>query len=147
MQKPYRTISYKKAGVLMWAVGLSLTVLSGAARAQMAFAPVADPVVKTPVKTAGYTISGSVTDAVDGSPIPGVYVTAGKYGAQTDAQGRFLIKDVPAGRYTVRTMYYSAYTSDQAEIDLKADAAGLSLKIKEQALALGEVVVTGTRTE
>ena len=147
MQRPYRTISYKKAGVLMWAVGLSLTVLSGAARAQMAFAPEADPVVKTPVKAAGYTISGSVTDAVDGSPIPGVYVTAGKYGAQTDAQGRFLIKDVPAGRYTVRTMYYSAYTSDQAEIDLKADAAGLSLKIKEQALALGEVVVTGTRTE
>ncbi|MDE5606244.1 MAG: TonB-dependent receptor, partial [Bacteroidales bacterium] len=131
----------------MWAVGLSLTVLSGAARAQMAFAPVAEPVVKTPAKTVVYTISGSVTDAVDGGPIPGVYVTAGKYGAQTDAQGRFLIKDVPAGRYTVRTMYYSAYTSDQTDIDLQADVAGLSLKIKEQALALGEVVVTGTRTE
>lgn len=107
----------------------------------------AAPGPKTPAKTDGYTISGTVTDAIDGSPIPGVYVMAGKYGAQTDGQGQFSIRNVPAGQYTVRTMYYAAYTGDQAELDVQADVSGLSFKIKEQTLALGEVVVTGTRTE
>lgn len=93
-----------------------------------------------------YTISGTVTDAVDGTPVPGVYVMAGKYGAQTNGQGQFDIHNVPAGAYTVRTMYYAAYTSDQAEIELQSDTK-LDFKIKEQALSLGEVVVTGTRTE
>ncbi|MDE7149790.1 MAG: TonB-dependent receptor, partial [Bacteroidales bacterium] len=93
-----------------------------------------------------YTISGSVTDATDGGPIPGVYVMAGKYGAQTNGQGVFEIKNVPSGTYVVRTMYYSSYTSDQAEIELQSDTK-LEFKIKEQALSLGEVVVTGTRTE
>lgn len=93
-----------------------------------------------------YTISGTVTDAADGGPVPGVYVMAGKYGAQTNGQGLFEIKNVPSGAYVVRTMYYSSYTSDQAEIELQSDTK-LDFKIKEQALSLGEVVVTGTRTE
>lgn len=47
------------------------------------------------------SITGSVTDAEDGSPILGATVTDGNRIATTDATGRYTISDVPAGSYEV----------------------------------------------
>jgi thermitase len=46
-------------------------------------------------------ITGSVTDAKDGSPIVGAAVTDGTRMATTDASGKYTIGDVPPGSYQV----------------------------------------------
>jgi thermitase len=47
------------------------------------------------------SITGSVTDAVDGSPISGAVVTDGARTATTDTSGEYTIANVPAGSYEV----------------------------------------------
>jgi thermitase len=47
------------------------------------------------------SITGSVTDAEDGSPIAGATVTDGTRTATTDASGEYTIADVPVGSYEV----------------------------------------------
>ena len=47
------------------------------------------------------SITGSVTDAKDGSPIVGAAVTDGTRTATTDASGKYTIADVPPGSYEV----------------------------------------------
>lgn len=92
-----------------------------------------------------YDISGTVTDTATGEPLPGVYVTCDKRGAQSDYDGRFTLRNVPAGPVTLRTMYYSAYPMVTQEIDLRCDTT-LHFRLTEQVTNLDEVVVTGTRT-
>ena len=46
-------------------------------------------------------ITGSVTDAEDGSPVAGAAVSDGTRTATTDASGKYTIADVPAGSYEV----------------------------------------------
>lgn len=92
-----------------------------------------------------YDISGTVTDTATGEPLPGVYITCDKRGAQSDYDGRFTLRNVPAGPVTLRTMYYSAYPMVTQEIDLRCDTT-LHFRLTEQVTNLDEVVVTGTRT-
>lgn len=92
-----------------------------------------------------YDISGTVTDTATGEPLPGVYITYDKRGAQSDYDGRFTLRNVPAGHITLRTMYYSAYPMVTQEIDLRCDTT-LHFRLTEQVTNLDEVVVTGTRT-
>lgn len=92
-----------------------------------------------------YDISGTVTDTATGEPLPGVYITYDKRGAQSDYDGRFTLRNVPAGPVTLRTMYYSAYPMVTQEIDLRCDTT-LHFRLTEQVTNLDEVVVTGTRT-
>ena len=47
------------------------------------------------------TITGSVTDADDGSPMAGAAVTDGTRTAVTDASGKYTLADVPPGSYEV----------------------------------------------
>jgi thermitase len=47
------------------------------------------------------SITGSVTDAGDGSPISGAAVTDGAWTAITDTSGEYTMADVPAGSYEV----------------------------------------------
>ena len=56
-------------------------------------------------------IDGTVTDALTGSPIAGVYITADTYSAITDAYGYYMIADVQPGDYTV-TASVDGYFSD-----------------------------------
>lgn len=92
-----------------------------------------------------YDISGTVTDTATGEPLPGVYITCDKRGAQSDYDGRFTLRNVPAGPVTLRTMYYSAYPMVTQEIELRCDTT-LHFRLTEQVTNLDEVVVTGTRT-
>lgn len=92
------------------------------------------------------TISGRVTDSLSGKPLAGVYITTGKYGAQTDYNGKYILKEIPQQEITLSTMYFSSYPVVSKTIRLSSDTT-LNFKLIENVLNLEEVVVTGTRTE
>ncbi|MFC1916131.1 S8 family serine peptidase [Chloroflexota bacterium] len=56
-------------------------------------------VISSPLPTG--TITGKVTDAIDGSPIEGATVIDGRTVAVTDANGIYTLSDIPTGDYTV----------------------------------------------
>ncbi len=100
----------------------------------------ANSVAQTPTRT----ISGVICDQHN-QPLPGVYVTNGEVGDQTNREGRYTLR-LPAGKTRITTMYYSAYANQQREFDLNRDTT-INFTLKEDALNMNEVVVTGTRTE
>ena len=92
-----------------------------------------------------FVVTGTVKDQ-NNEPLIGVYVTNGDRGAQTDREGRYVLKGLRAGTHTLKTMYYSAYPVQSKTIDLRADQT-VDFVLKEDALHMDQVVVTGTRTE
>ena len=68
------------------------------------------------------SISGSVTDAADDSPLVGanVVVLGTGFGAATDAEGRYLVANLPPGTYTIR-ISFTGFETEQFEIQLGSD--------------------------
>jgi len=91
------------------------------------------------------TISGTVYNEITNKPLAGVYITNGSRGCQTDRKGVFEFKNLPKGKITLYTMYYSTFSSDSIQVNLEKDTV-VNFKIKEISQRLDEVVVTGTRT-
>ncbi|MEE9162072.1 MAG: carboxypeptidase-like regulatory domain-containing protein, partial [Candidatus Neomarinimicrobiota bacterium] len=92
------------------------------------------------------SITGKVTDAGTGVPLTGanVLVTGTGHDAATDAAGNYRIVNVPAGSYTISAQFIGYRTSAQ-DVTLQAgQALELSFALSASALALDEVVVTGT---
>lgn len=89
-------------------------------------------------------ISGKVTDAVSGDPLPGanVLLTGTSLGAATDINGGFVVQNVPSGSYTIRTTYVG-YDPKEVQIQVNGGTP-LSINIKLQPVAVQgqEVVVT-----
>ncbi len=87
-------------------------------------------------------ISGTVTDASTGEPLPGVNVVlAGtNLGAATDTQGQYYIINVPPGRYDVKFTYmgYATHTVEnvQARMDVTTP---LDVELKQTVIE-GETV-------
>ena len=92
-----------------------------------------------------FTIKGRVTDGKD-KPLVGVCVMKGSMGAYTDRDGYYVLRNVPRGEVNLTTMYYSAYQNQNLNFVLKQDTT-INLSLKEDALNMDEVVITGTRTE
>jgi thermitase len=78
------------------------------------------------------SITGSVTDAQDGSPIIGASVTDGARTVTTDASGQYAIADVPPGSYeiTVSKEGYESLTSTVAVTSGTTSATDFSLNQK-----------------
>lgn len=93
-----------------------------------------------------FNISGTVIDSFTNKPLAGVYITTGKYGAQTDYNGKYTIKNIPRQEISLNTMYYSSYATLNKTIFLKSDTI-INFMLTETPLCMEEVVVTGTRTE
>lgn len=95
------------------------------------------------------SIEGKVTDARTGEPLPSVniVVKGTYYGAASNIDGKFLIKDVNPGTYTVEVSLIGyktvQYTGLKIEPGQKLD---LTVKLEETVLTLGqEVVVVGEK--
>lgn len=86
------------------------------------------------------TITGKVTDADDGLPLPQVTVLekGTKNGTPTDADGRFQI--TVADERAVLIFRFLGYVTQQVKVRKKKM---LIIKLKPESLNLGEVVVTG----
>ncbi len=90
------------------------------------------------------TITGIVKDSQTGEALPGANVTLVKtsLGASTDVDGRYAIRDVPPGSYTLRATYVG-YKQKEMAVQVKE---GQSLKQDFKLVAVAvegeEVVVT-----
>lgn len=92
------------------------------------------------------TVAGQITDARDGTSLPGanVAVVARNVGASTDGQGRFTLR-LPAGVHTVRITFVG-YTPVTRDVTVVAgQTTVLDAALGSDPLGLGTVVAIGTR--
>lgn len=92
-------------------------------------------------------VLGVVVDLESGRPVEGAIVTAGETGVQalSDAQGRFLLRDVPPGRHALRFQHV-AFGSVSEPVEV---AAGRTLEVEARlvprAFELEPIIVTALR--
>jgi TonB-linked SusC/RagA family outer membrane protein len=94
-------------------------------------------------------IIGQVTAAATMRPLDGaqVVVQGLGLGGLTNAQGRFIILNVPAGTHTVRVESLG-YSAEQQTVTVTAGGtAEVNFQLAQSAVALEELVVTGTAAE
>jgi TonB-dependent starch-binding outer membrane protein SusC len=92
------------------------------------------------------TVTGEVRDNSTGQPLNGVQVsvTGTQRGGVSDARGRFLITNVPAGQQTVEAVFIG-YRTEQQQVNVQAGGtATLTFSLGISAVSLDEVIVTGT---
>jgi TonB-dependent receptor len=93
---------------------------------------------------AGGVIEGHVRDSQSGEPLPGanVMIVKTSLGSSTDVEGRFIIRDVMPGSYTLRATYVG-YRQKEITVQIKD---GQTLKQDFKLVSVGvegeEVVVT-----
>lgn len=92
------------------------------------------------------TVSGTVVDAATGAPLEGVqvYIVGTQIGSLTDAEGRFLLQGVPTGDYEIRAELIGMGAVGQVVTTTAGATVSVSLEMREMALGLDEIVVTGT---
>jgi TonB-dependent SusC/RagA subfamily outer membrane receptor len=88
-------------------------------------------------------VAGTVVEAVTGRPIPGaqVVVEGTELGSATDAQGRFRIANVAGERAVLRVVMIGYREAAQP---VEVGRTDLVLELREAAVALDAIVVTGT---
>lgn len=107
---------------------------------------VTSALVAAPVAAQTGTVTGTITDASNGAGIQSVqvYLVDTGLGTLSNANGRFLILNVPAGSYTLRAERLGYSTQD---IQVNVTAGGTvaqNFALDAEALGLDEIVVTGT---
>jgi TonB-linked SusC/RagA family outer membrane protein len=92
-------------------------------------------------------IAGSITNKQNGQPVVGaqVFLQNTRYGGLSDASGRYLISNVPAGTYAAVATYLGFADVRQANVVVRAGAvAQVNIAMEPTVLPLQELVVTGT---
>ncbi|RFS22808.1 TonB-dependent receptor [Chitinophaga silvatica] len=89
------------------------------------------------------SLSGKVTDKTSHQPLPGatVYLPDLKLGAATNAEGQYLIKNLPRGRYVVE-VHYIGYAAFTETITING-ATSKDFELSETLIEKNEVVITG----
>ena len=89
-----------------------------------------------------YRVEGRVTDSESGDAVEFSYILFPELSlwATADADGRFAVSNVPAGRYTmtVQSMGYEKYS---LQMTIQRDISKLSVKMRPTTLKLDDVVV------
>jgi TonB-dependent SusC/RagA subfamily outer membrane receptor len=92
------------------------------------------------------TITGQVRDARSGAPVTAaqIHIPGLSLGVLSQANGRFLLINVPVGNHELRAERIG-YRMEVRQVTVTAgQAAEVNFQIAEDALALDEIVVTGT---
>ncbi len=93
-------------------------------------------------------IAGIVLDEASNEPLPGanMLIEGTRLGASTDVDGTYFIINIPPGKYTVicSMMGYATFKKTEVFIDVDKTTP-LNFKMKEQAIAGEEIVVTADR--
>ena len=92
------------------------------------------------------TVTGQVRNAETLQPLSGaqVFIEGTQIGNLVNNVGRFLLLNVPAGTYTVNATMIGFTTASQEVTVTAGGTATVDLVLREQALALEGVIVTGT---
>jgi TonB-linked SusC/RagA family outer membrane protein len=87
------------------------------------------------------TIAGTVVTEGSGTPISGVQISAGTHGASTDVSGRFRILQLTGDSVTLtlRRIGFAPLTQS-----VRVGATNIELRMRERAVELNSMVVTGT---
>src|SRR5690554_2259171 len=89
------------------------------------------------------SITGLVTDATTGEPVPGVNIIllGLDMGTATDAQGQYTLTRVPAGTHTIQATYIG-YETYEARITVSdGEALRHNIAIEADVIGLSELVV------
>ncbi len=91
------------------------------------------------------TVTGTITSTTTGEPLQGVQVsiTGTGLGTLTEASGKFLILQVPAGQQTLRADLIGFGSLEQQVTVTGGETTNLTLQMKPEAVSLSEIVVTG----
>ena len=91
-------------------------------------------------------VRGTVTDAGAGTGLTDVqvFIVGLRRGAITSDGGRFVITNVPAGQVSIRAQKIGFAPATQTVTVAANDTTTLNFRLSQAALALDEVVVTGT---
>jgi TonB-dependent SusC/RagA subfamily outer membrane receptor len=92
------------------------------------------------------SITGQARDRTTGEPLNGVQVSVEgtSLGGLSDARGRYLIQNVPAGQHTLNAVYIGYRTEQQAVTVTAGGTASANFEMGVSAVSLDEVIVTGT---
>ncbi len=88
-------------------------------------------------------IKGRVTDKATGEPIPGVsiIVVGTKIGAQTDPDGQFAIKGIPAGVYTLKATATGYSPFESAKLNVTENGTSkVNIQLQKTVAELGKII-------
>jgi TonB-linked SusC/RagA family outer membrane protein len=96
------------------------------------------------------TVTGTILDASTGAPLDAVQVSLETVGAAqtnlgglTQATGRFILINVPAGQYVLRAQLLGFGTKTQVIDVIGGQPAIVDMRLDPEAISLSEIVVTG----
>lgn len=91
----------------------------------------------------GQVVESSTADGLDGVQ---VYVVGENIGTLTDSDGNFRLTEVPSGELTVAAQLLGYGTERQTVTVQPGQAAQVQFQMSQQAVAMDQIVVTGTGT-
>ncbi len=95
-------------------------------------------------------VAGTITDAATSRPFSAVklqIIGNQNLASSTDDRGRFIIRNVPAGEHTIRATRIGVIPMTQAFTVRAGDTTRVNFEMRESAVELSQVVVTGTGGE
>jgi len=101
------------------------------------------------VNAQGRAVAGTITDARTGEPVAGAQVSIRDrgIGALTNAEGRYLISNLPEGRLEIRVLYIG-YSPQSLTVEVPPDqTVVMDFQLTVQAIELEELVATGYATQ
>ncbi len=106
--------------------------------------------VAAPAAAQTGSVTGTMTDGSSGQPLDAVQVSletpaggATQFGGITQANGRFLLPNVPLGSYVLRAQLLGFSVETQAIEVVAGTPTMVNLTLTPQAISLSEIVVTG----